>query len=214
MMSKIILAFTLGGTIAVAPVVVFIFFNDVFNHVISLLPSRVRGYALFLPIPAFFIGGAIGGISTRSGIQGALVFGLAFLVPGFYILNAIVGTQGARGSYDVIWLMVILPSACYCFAGAFGACFLTCGINGVVRVSSGFALGAFLGSALLWLTDQWLVAELGTFVRIAVAILGLVFPWCCGGLAVAAVLATAGARGDTTTPEDGDAEGNPSVPLS
>lgn len=211
--NKIILAFTLGGAIAVAPLVVFIFFNDVFNQVTSLLPIRFRGYALFLPMPAFFIGGFIGGMSTRSGIRGALAFGVAFLVPGFYILNALVGTQGARGIYDVLWLTVILPSVCYCFAGAFGAGFLGCGIKGVLRISAGFAVGAFLGSAFAWITDVWLAAHLGRIARIAAASLGLVFPWCLGGLTVATVLATR-ARGDTPTPPDGGAAESPSAPSS
>lgn len=211
-MRNIILAFALGGIIAVAPLIVFFCFNEVFEHVISFLPLRVRSYALFFPMPAFFIGGVVGGLSTRSGIRGAVAFGLGLLLPGFYIPTAFVGTQGASGFYDVIRLTMILPSGCYCLAGAFGACFLRCGMKGVVRVAAGFALGGFLGPALAWFADESLAIHLGHSARLVGACLGLVFPWCLGGLAIASVLAPAHARKDISTSREGDTGDGTSVP--
>lgn len=175
----VLAGFFLGAVIAVGSVVAVVFFAPIFAPV----PIRWRSMLLFLPVPAFFLGGWIAGIATRRGWRAALAFGAGGLVPGYLIPTCLVGSQGASNPLDVFLSTVGIPAASYAIMGVAGGSSLGRSWRGPLWVGLGLALGALLGPGL-----HRIAAGMADAPVIPATWLALSMPWWIGALATALLL--------------------------
>ena len=186
-MSKTALAFVIGGVVAVGCVMAVIF-----SDLLSVLPLRIWGYGIFLPLPAYFIGAMIGGVGVRTGVRGALGFGVSFLLPGYFIPLGMIGSQGAATNAQLIMLLAIIPGICYFLAGAIGAGLARYDLRFIGRVAAELGVSMALWVALVSSLVAWSVRI--QYLGRLVSALVMLAPWYFVGRAVAAALAATNAR--------------------
>lgn len=171
---RMYLSFFSGALLASGSMAIVFFFSATFIHA---LPMKVQAYALWLPVPFFFIAGVLVGWGCSGGWIGIATFALSTLLPGFYVPTAMMGTQGAAGDIDLLVLTVGVPSATYLITGCLGgfASFRT--LRGALAVGLGFAAGAMLGPGIAWIARPWTET---VRLPLSMAVWGL--PWIGGSL--------------------------------
>ena len=147
------------------------------SSMLKELPLSLRIYSLWFPMPFFGLAGLLAGLGCGVGWASSTVFGVAALLPGFYVPTATMGTQGAAGPAGLLFLTVGVPTVTYLIAGAVGgfASFRTW--RGGLAVGLGFAAGAMLGPGIAWMAQQ-----LTETSRLPVSWVVWALPWLTGSL--------------------------------
>lgn len=174
MKPRLYLSFLFGALLASGAMAAVFFFS---TELVNRLPMRVQPYALWLPMPFFFLAGALAGWGCRGGWIGVNTFGLSALLPGFWVPTAMMGTQGASRAIDVWMLTAGVPTAAYFVAGCLGAGASFRSWRGAFAVGLGFAAGAILGPVVAWIARP--SAE---SFRLPLSMLVWALPWLCASL--------------------------------
>jgi len=140
-------SFLSAGLLAASSMALVFFFGNWFDE----LPLRVRIYSLWSPMPMFLLAGSLAGWGCGRGWRSITSFGLASLLPGFWIPTAMMGTQGAHLTIDLFLLTTGIPTATYLFVGMIGGYVSFRSLRAAISVAAGFAIGAILGPVLAWL---------------------------------------------------------------
>lgn len=168
---KLYIAFLSAGLLAAGSMVMVFFFGDWFH----VLPPRVRIYSLWSPMPMFLVAGSLAGWGCGRGWKSITAFGLASLLPGFWIPTAMMGTQGAHRTMDLFFLTTGIPTATYLVVGSIGGYVSFRSFRAAVLVAAGFAIGAILGPVM-----AWLLRPMTSDVRLPLSMGVWILPWLGG----------------------------------
>ena len=104
-------------------------------------------------------------------------FGLASLLPGFWIPTAMMGTQGAHRTVDLFLLTTGVPAATYLIVGMIGGYVSFRSFRAAISVAAGFAIGAIIGPVM-----AWLLRPMTSEVRLPLSLGVWIMPWVGGAL--------------------------------
>ena len=147
------------------------------SSMLKELPLSLRIYSLWFPMPFFLLAGLLAGRGCGGRWTSIAVFGMAALLPGFYVPTATMGTQGAAGSMGILFLTMGVPVATYFVTGVVGGFASFRSWRGGLAVGGGFAVGAMLGHAVAWMAQR--LTETARF-PVSWVVWGL--PWLTGSL--------------------------------
>ena len=164
-------SFLSAGLLAASSMALVFFFGNWFDG----LPLRVRIYSLWSPMPMFLLAGSLAGWGCGRGWRSITSFGLASLLPGFWIPTAMMGPQGAHQTIDLFLLTTGIPTATYLFVGMIGGYVSFRSLRAAISVAAGFAIGAILGPVL-----AWLLRPMTSDVRLPLSLGGWILPWLGG----------------------------------
>ena len=167
------LLFVAGGLLVAGSLEVTFFHNSM----LKVLPLSLRVYSLWFPAPFFVLAGVLSGLGCGGRWTSIAVFGVAALLPGFYVPTAMMGSQGAAGTVGLLVLTVGVPAVTYFVAGVVGGFASFRSWRSGLAVGVGFGAGAMLGPAIAWMAQQ-----LTETARFPVSWVFWGLPWLTGSL--------------------------------